>query len=964
MNNKKITSVAVVGLLVSQVVGASIVGATPQNPQNVKPADYADNVVVNPVLEAMVSDSKGQALKKVEFLEGNTYDFSSSDNITGYQQSTKEDPLTISEKDGGTAFNSEQEQAAAFADNKYISTSGENVFPAHRFEMDVSETLAAGEKVELYWEGKSNANGVINLSAWNYETSKWEVLKQGEVSDSDSDIVLKTEVNPGKFLSGGKIQAMVHDSSPVPVNSDDSTRMVWFTDTQYYAQDHPEVWESITDWMVAEYEKGSYEYVFHTGDLVQNATVPEEWLVADQNFDRMDTAGIPYGVMAGNRDLDLTTSPYDYSYYWKYFGADRFVNNEWYGGNMDDNRNHYDLITAGGEDFIMLYLGYGFDDTPETIAWANQVLSEYSDRNAILATHLNLTPSGERGSGPAYNVHHKIVRPNENVKMVLSGHFHGATHNVVTLKNADGTERQLVEVLSNYQGTTNPAVRGSGYLRLMDFNPASDTLSFTTYSPYLDDYNFFADEVDTFTVPFDFEGEGAPPATASRSISTDYFGVNIYGSDLIGHVENIASGDTAKVQWNDLEPQTQYFWYVKVTNISDETKLTKIFRFTTGDKEIPVAPEAPAVNPVDDNDLKVTGTAEAGALVIVHKATIELGRAQAAADGKYEITIPAQAAGTSLSVTATNAEGLKSEATQIEVTAASIETGEVDRVAGDTRYKTAIAISKEGWRNSDTVVLATGVEFPDALAGVPYAYQMDAPILLTRTDALNAETKEEIIRLKAKKVIILGGPVAVSANVAAELEKLGLTVERVAGKTRYETAALIAEQIDSDEAVIVQGSTFPDVLAISPYSAKNNIPILMTRTDRLPAETVAALEGVAKTYVIGGNEAVSNLVMEKLPNPTRYGGETRFDTAKEINTRLSMGTEKAYVATGMEFPDALAGGVLAAKNDGSILLVRKDSIPEQTNSLLSKYNNFTVFGGPVAVSEKVIDKLKATLQNN
>src|SRR5690606_7864665 len=103
--------------------------------------------------------------------------------------------------------------------------------------------------------------------------------------------------------------------------------------------------------------------VFHTGDIVQTPTVKEEWTVADKNFTRMDNAGIPYGVVAGNHDVDLTTDPFGYNYYWEYFGSDRYEHNHWYGGHMDNNRNHYDLISAGGEDFIMVYLGYGTEDT-------------------------------------------------------------------------------------------------------------------------------------------------------------------------------------------------------------------------------------------------------------------------------------------------------------------------------------------------------------------------------------------------------------------------------------------------------------------------------------------------------------------------------------------------------------------------------------------------------------------------
>src|SRR5690606_30271711 len=266
---------------------------------------------------------------------------------------------------------------------------------------------------------------------------------------------------------------------------------------------------------------------------------------------------------------------------------------------------------------------------------------------------------------------------------------------------------------------------------------------------------------------------------------------------------------------------------------------------------------------------------------------------QANADGKYEVSIPAQPAGTVISVTATNAKGLKSKATDIKVTAAPVEIAEIDRISGDDRYKTAVAISQKGWKTADTVILATGADFPDALAGVPLAHDKDAPILLTKTKALSAETKAEITRLNPKNIIILGGPTVVSSDIEVELDKAFDKVTRIAGKTRYETAAMIAEEIASDQAVVVQGLNFPDVLAISPYAAKNGIPILMTRTDRLPAETAAALKGVANTYVIGGKEAVSDAVMAELPKPMRYGGETRFDTAKEIIVKLQMGTEKA-----------------------------------------------------------------------
>lgn len=281
----------------------------------------------------------------------------------------------------------------------------------------------------------------------------------------------------------------------------------------------------------------------------------------------------------------------------------------------------------------------------------------------------------------------------------------------------------------------------------------------------------------------------------------------------------------------------------------------------------------------------------------------------------------------------------------------------ISRIAGANRFDTAVAISKEGWETSDQVVLATSDDFPDALAGGPLAFKEEAPILLTRAAALPYETKEEIKRLKAKKVIILGNQNAISSGVEAELVKMGMTIERIGGKNRFDTAALIAQQLDSKEAVVAYGFNFPDVLSVSAYAAKNGIPILLTRTDKLPAETEVALMSTTKTHVIGSTGAVGENVFNTLPNPTRYGGATRYDTALQVNSQLKMGSDKTFVATGTNFPDALAGSVLAAKNDAPILLVQRDLLPAATAKQLPAYNAYTLFGGTGVISSTVREQI-------
>lgn len=387
-------------------------------------------------------------------------------------------------------------------------------------------------------------------------------------------------------------------------------------------------------------------------------------------------------------------------------------------------------------------------------------------------------------------------------------------------------------------------------------------------------------------------------------------------------------------------------------NTSEETVVTV---------EDATAPDAPMLDQVTNKSTSVSGTAEAGSTVVIRAGSKELARGEVGSDGTFTLPIAAQDGGTVLTAIAIDEAGNESDETT--TTVVKVESEVTDRIAGSDRYLTAIAISQQGWDSSDTIVLATSRNFPDALAGGPLAFQEDAPILLTRADRLGIETEKEIKRLGATKVIILGSTGAISASVEAKLRSMDLTIDRIGGDTRFETATLIAEELESDSAVVANGLNFPDVLSASPYAAKNGVPILLTRADRLPAETEQALDDYSSTHVIGETGVVSEDVFDELPDPTRYGGDTRYETGAEIATRLMTGTDRAYIATGRDFPDALTGSVLAAKNDSPILLVRPDEIPQATNKLLPNYDDFTIFGGTGAVSDKIKDLLDEELED-
>lgn len=286
------------------------------------------------------------------------------------------------------------------------------------------------------------------------------------------------------------------------------------------------------------------------------------------------------------------------------------------------------------------------------------------------------------------------------------------------------------------------------------------------------------------------------------------------------------------------------------------------------------------------------------------------------------------------------------------------------RIGGDDRYHTAVCISQKGWDHSTTVFLARGDNYADALAGVPLAYRSGAPILLTRPGTLPEVTRDEIQRLEAEEIVILGGTVAVSAAVEQELKSLGLGVYRIGGENRFDTAALIAARFPTlGGAILVYGHNFPDALAAAAYAAREDYPILLTETDALPPETLAALDACSHVFVVGGERVISEKIFMQLwndlnKNPVRISGADRYDTAVELAMHFSPTNKNMYGATGLDFPDAITGAVLAARNQTGVLLVREplgDVVEEYVQNY--RVRSVTLFGGKDAVSVAVADRL-------
>ena len=281
------------------------------------------------------------------------------------------------------------------------------------------------------------------------------------------------------------------------------------------------------------------------------------------------------------------------------------------------------------------------------------------------------------------------------------------------------------------------------------------------------------------------------------------------------------------------------------------------------------------------------------------------------------------------------------------------------RLSGENRYETAIAVSKQGWESADTVVIARGDQYADALTAAPLADQNEAPILLTRSGALASGVAEEIARLGATNAIVLGGTKAVSADVVAELEELDLEVQRIGGETRYDTAVAIANELETaaTDAVVVSGLNFPDALSAGSYAAVNDKPILLTRPDRIPAVIADELENYDTTTIIGGSQAVSEGVADELPNADRVSGADRYLTSAAVADLLFDGAVEGLAANGQNFPDALTGNALAAAYEAPMLLVKKDSVNSVVENRAHYYGTVFTSGGTQVVSPEVIKAL-------
>lgn len=476
-------------------------------------------------------------------------------------------------------------------DTNITSTQGDNGFPYEIFNIALEDTLNENTVVNVKWSGESN-NAKTKMYVYNTTSSDWEKLSTRQTLDGadmtlQGDVVLKDHFVDGcikikvqngegyiptQYAAGEAGENSNSNANDTPREDYDFTFVVE-SDTQYYNEDYEGndayvTWNgkykhqlNIHNWVLNNRERMNIQYLFHDGDIIDDVYDTKQWQQADEAYKLLDNAGLPYGVLAGNHDVGHLEV--DYTNYAKYFGENRYASNPWYGESYKNNRGHYDLITVGGIDFIMIYMGWEVGDAE--IAWMNQVLAKYPERKAILNFHEYLLASGGLGEEPQH-IYNDVVSQNENVCMVLSGHYHNAQTRVDTFENADGTTRKVYSMLFDYQ---NMSQGGYGYIRLMHFDLDGKKILVRTYSPSLNDYNAADGTISGANISgseefsISFADLGITPYT--KTIQTTGLDVNVYTDEVIGQITGVESGSTASYLWSEVTNGI-HGWYAEVTD--------------------------------------------------------------------------------------------------------------------------------------------------------------------------------------------------------------------------------------------------------------------------------------------------------------------------------------------------------------------------------------------------------------
>jgi len=328
-------------------------------------------------------------------------------------------------------------------------------------------------------------------------------------------------------------------------------------DTQFYMSSlnggSPAIATNQVAWVIANRVSRNIQYLAQLGDCVQNGENggnDAEWRNATNAFYRLEDPlttflpeGVPYGVAVGNHDQTPAYDPNGTTtFYNQYFGINHFQGYSYYGGHYGTNNdNHYDLFSASGMDFIVIYLEYDAAMTTASpvLAWANGVLETHSNRRAIVVSHYIVNPGFNATFSAQGQAIYNGLKGNTNLFLMLCGHESPEEGQRTDVYQG----RAVWSIMSDYQSLT---AGGNGWMRLYEFSPSNNVIHAKTYSPWLDQYKTASSN--QFDIPYVMS-------------ATNPFVV-------IGTSTGVPSGGNASIVWTNLDLETVYEWYAVASDAS------------------------------------------------------------------------------------------------------------------------------------------------------------------------------------------------------------------------------------------------------------------------------------------------------------------------------------------------------------------------------------------------------------
>ena len=285
----------------------------------------------------------------------------------------------------------------------------------------------------------------------------------------------------------------------------------------------------------------------------------------------------------------------------------------------------------------------------------------------------------------------------------------------------------------------------------------------------------------------------------------------------------------------------------------------------------------------------------------------------------------------------------------------------IERISGQNRYQTAIEISKYKTKISknktrDTVIIASGENFADALSGGGLAAILDTTILLTKKNKIENDVLNEIKRLGAKKIYIIGGMDSISHIVEEQLKKIA-TVKRIAGSDRFQTSVLVKDEMEkfgaSKKYGYVNGNIYPDALSAVAYLAKQKSPLILTNGKHLPKGDL----DIKDCIIFGGENSIN---IRELKGK-RISGKDRYETSQKIAQEGFSSVKTAVVVDGTNYPDALASISIAKEYNAPIILLGKKTINDSVKKYFNNLSKVIINGGEDSVSKDIENKIKGII---